>query len=347
MYWKTIVVGMMAMIASSSVAQDDADDSQIRAYAGRVIDVHLHAYPADGNGPAPNFTCVGMSSNLQHDMRRPWVPQLLERQAKPPCEDPIKGPATDAEVRDGSIALMRKYDVVGILSADDARWKDWSAAEPERFWRGQRFSLSREKITPDELGSKFDAGGFDVLAEVTNQYAGYMADDPAMDPYWALAAEKDIPVGIHIGLSVPGVTNLYPEFAIQGPMRLEPILKRHPNLRVYVMHAGYPFIEEMKAMLFIYPQLHVEVGVLQMGPARKDYYAFLQELVQAGFIDRIMFGSDQMNWPGMISEGIDAINEAPFLTYEQKKDILHDNAVRFFRLRTDASGQALLPKQRP
>lgn len=324
-------------------AEDDRTGPDSRAYEGRVIDMHLHAYPADGNGPAPNAVCVGMSSHPRHDMKRPWVPQLMELMQNAPCDKPIVGPATDAEVRDQTIAAMQERDVVGVLSSGDERWSDWSSANGERFVRGYSFSLGRDAIDPAELTEKFDAGEFGVLAEVTNQYRGILADDPAMDAYWAMAAEKDIPVGIHIGLSVPGVTSLYPEFTLQGPKQLEPILKRHPNLRVYVMHAGYPFVEEMKAMLYIYPQLMVEVGVLQMALPREEYHAFLAELARAGLVDRIMFGSDQMNWPGLIGEGIDAINEAPFLTYEQKKAILHDNAVRFLRLSVDSEGEAIWP----
>jgi hypothetical protein len=45
-----------------------------------------------------------------------------------------------------------------------------------------------------------------------------------------------------------------------------------------------------------------------------------------------MFGSDQMVWPEAIGMAIEGIQSANFLTEEQKLDIFHDNAVRFFRL---------------
>jgi predicted TIM-barrel fold metal-dependent hydrolase len=48
----------------------------------------------------------------------------------------------------------------------------------------------------------------------------------------------------------------------------------------------------------------------------------------------LMFGSDQMRWPEMIGEGIEAIEEADFLTAEQKRDILYNNAARFLRMDT-------------
>ena len=45
-----------------------------------------------------------------------------------------------------------------------------------------------------------------------------------------------------------------------------------------------------------------------------------------------MFGSDQMRWPQKIGEGIEAVESAPFLTHEQKRDILYHNAARFLGL---------------
>ena len=52
----------------------------------------------------------------------------------------------------------------------------------------------------------------------------------------------------------------------------------------------------------------------------------------AGFIDRIMFGSDQMEWPEAIAKAIEAVDSAAFLNADQKRAIFYDNAARFFRL---------------
>ena len=67
----------------------------------------------------------------------------------------------------------------------------------------------------------------------------------------------------------------------------------------------------------------------------------LRRLVEAGYGRRIMFGSDQMVWPGAIAAAIDAITSADFLMPSQKRDILHDNAARFLRLEQRASKSAL------
>ena len=39
-----------------------------------------------------------------------------------------------------------------------------------------------------------------------------------------------------------------------------------------------------------------------------------------------------MVWPGVIERSIAVIEEAPFLSAEQRRDILYNNAARFLRL---------------
>jgi predicted TIM-barrel fold metal-dependent hydrolase len=41
-----------------------------------------------------------------------------------------------------------------------------------------------------------------------------------------------------------------------------------------------------------------------------------------------------MRWPDMIEKGIQAIEEADFLTEQQKRDILYNNAARFLQIDT-------------
>ena len=68
---------------------------------------------------------------------------------------------------------------------------------------------------------------------------------------------------------------------------------------------------------------------------RAEFYRYLRTLVEAGFGKRIMFGSDQMIWPQTIEIDIERIESAPFLSEQQKRDILYNNAARFFRFTDD------------
>lgn len=48
-----------------------------------------------------------------------------------------------------------------------------------------------------------------------------------------------------------------------------------------------------------------------------------------------MFGSDQMIWPGVIEASVRAIEDAPFLDDQQKRNIFYNNAARFLRLTSE------------
>jgi predicted TIM-barrel fold metal-dependent hydrolase len=91
-------------------------------------------------------------------------------------------------------------------------------------------------------------------------------------------------------------------------------------------------LDDMIATLYTHPQLHIDLGVICYMIPRKEFYSYLERLVNAGFVKRIMFGSDNMVWPKAIEAGIQVINNAEFLTPAQKRDILFGNAARFLRL---------------
>jgi predicted TIM-barrel fold metal-dependent hydrolase len=117
-----------------------------------------------------------------------------------------------------------------------------------------------------------------------------------------------------------------------NPLLLEDVLVEHPDLRLYVMHAGWPMLDELIGLLYAHPQVYVDVAVINWVLPRAEFHRYLRRIVEAGFGDRIMYGSDQMNWPQSIRKSIEAIRSAPFLSEEQKRDILYNNAARFLGL---------------
>ena len=81
-----------------------------------------------------------------------------------------------------------------------------------------------------------------------------------------------------------------PNFRIElgNPLTLGPMLKRHPKLRIWLMHAGWPFLAATKT-LYIYPQLHADVSVINRIIPRAEFHADLEGLVRAGLTDRPVF----------------------------------------------------------
>lgn len=300
-----------------------------------IIDMHLHALAADDQGPPPVGICTPIEPFPAWDPAEPYGATFMTMLKQPPCDDPVWSPMTDEELMSETIDVLERRNIFGVLSGTPDRVADWMAAAPGRFLPGLGFRLGPDALPPDSLRAMHAAGRLAVLAEVTNQYAGIAPDDERMEPYWALAEELDLPVGIHIGTGPPGVIYLGASgyrASLHSPLTLEEVLVRHPGLRVYIMHAGYPMLDDLLAVLYAHPQVYAGVGVIVYTQPRPAFYRYLQALVEAGFGNRVMFGSDQMVWPGAIERAIAVIEEAPFLTEEQKRDILYNNAARFLRL---------------
>jgi predicted TIM-barrel fold metal-dependent hydrolase len=160
----------------------------------------------------------------------------------------------------------------------------------------------------------------------------------------------DIPVGLHTGLGPPNSPyQCCPKFraSLGNPLLLEEVLIRHPKLRLYVMHAGYPYLREMIALMYVYPQVYADVAVIDWILPREEFHDYLKGLMRAGMGKRLMFGSDQMVWPEAIGMAVENIESARFLTLAQKRDIFFNNAVRFFKLEDKQPRRTSLRRSAP
>jgi len=296
-----------------------------------IIDMHLHAHTlADYGGGAK--VCVN-TEPMEFPGVDPRAPITIEAVMK--CAHPVSNAASDDAVMRQSLAALERRNIHAVTSGLLIDVEKWRAAAPARVTPAISF-LTDTPRTPDELRALHTAGRFAVFAEVGAQYRGISLDSADLEPYFALAEELDIPVGVHLGEGPPGGVHVggNPDYRVSlgHPLQLEPVLIRHPKLRLYVMHYGSPFVEEMIALLYSHPQVFVDVAQNDWGFPRAHFYSQLKRLVDAGFGKRILFGSDQMIWPGTIDIAIDTIEQAPFLSAAQKRDILFENAARFLRL---------------
>jgi hypothetical protein len=270
-----------------------------------IIDVHLHAYTI---WPVQNDTA--------------WYPSQFKR------------PGNSEELMRKSLAALNKYNIVkAVISGTPETVLKWKTYAPDRFINGyESFDpFTAEHI--DRLRQRIKSGEVKVLAEIVTQYTGVSPSDSAMEILYKLAEEYDIPIGIHMGPGPPGIAHSTDyRSRLSNPILLEEALIRHPKLRLYVMHAGWPMLDDMVAMLYAFPNLYVDIAVINWYIPKAEFYNYLKRLVDAGFSNRIMFGSDQMQWPESIGTAIQAVNSAPFLTSQQKRDIFYNNAVRFFRI---------------
>lgn len=299
-----------------------------------IIDVHMHALSADHQGPPPVAMCTPFPVPLW-DPATPYGKVFMAALKNPSCDDPMWSPATDLALRSQTIEVMNQRNVIGVLSGTQELVVEWMESAPGRFFPGLGFQLGPAAPSPESLEQLHANGKLAVLSEVKNQYLGIAPDDERMEPYWELAEKLDMPVGIHVGNGPPGVIYLGANgyrARLHSALTMEEVLVRHPRLRVYIMHAGYPMLEDLLAVLYAHPQVYVGIGVIVYTQPRPAFYGYLQGIIEAGYGKRVMFGSDQMVWPQAIERSIRVIEEAPFLNDGQKRDIFYNNAARFLRL---------------
>jgi hypothetical protein len=231
-----------------------------------------------------------------------------------------------------TLAIMKRYNVVGVTSGPVDVVRRWRAAAPERIIPAL---ISGGEVSLDSIRVWATDSTVQVLGELLFQYRGLDPTDSVPEAHYALAERLNLPVGVHVGPGPPGAAYLAaPHYraSLSNPLLLEETLIRHPKLRLYVMHAGWPMLDEMLALLYAHPQVYVDLGVISWVLPRKEFQRYLRGLVEAGFGQRVMFGSDQMLWPQGLRIAIEAVETATFLTPVQKRDIFYNNAARFLRI---------------
>jgi hypothetical protein len=290
----------------------------------------------------------------QHDRRRVIDVHLhaLPTEAFPPQADalvPFERPESAQAVMHQTIDQLQRFGVTKALtSGPPALLAKYKEAAPDRIIRSLwiPIGLTGDDLRTylDSLAAWHDEGRFQVIGEVLTQYSGIAPNDPILDPLWSFAEREGVPVGIHAGPGVPDTLSGFPteSFRLQAgnPLAFEEILTEHPDLKVYLMHAGYPQLDDMIALLNIYPQVYVDLGFLPVAFPRAEFLRYLKGLVRAGHADRILFGSDQQIWPQSYEASVEAIENAAFLSAEQKQAIFYDNAARFFDLATESGGES-------
>ncbi len=310
-HYRIFLLGLVAVFGTACVQQkteieSPSAESEPAPYSGPIIDMHIHAFE-EGNA---------FSNMLGKEMDLALTGKVY------------RAPATMDELRVETFAKFEQHNIVKAMVSQGELWKD-SAAEKVIIGNNHFFTV-------DELRQRHAEGKLEVLGEVAPSYQGMLPTDARLIEYFDLAEELKIPIGYHMFPGGPpgGAYFMYPKIRAHQakPLQLEEILFSRPGMRIYIMHAGWPYLDDMKALMYAHPQVYVELGVINWVLPTKEFHNFLKGLVDAGFGKRIMFGTDQMIWPETIDDAIEAVNSADFLTLEQKEDIFYNNAARFMGL---------------
>jgi len=323
----SIAFGFLLLIVSNNISAQDSTKKHLP-----IIDVHVHAMkvnPAFAADMCPWF----LSDMPGGDPNQP-PPSFINTD----CAMPLKAAKSDKEFQDSLMATMKRLNMTIIASGDASVIRSWQiAAAPGRVIPSIGISSSKE-MTVVAFTDSLSSGFYKVMGETAPQYQGMSPSDTSLDAYFAAAEKLNIPVGIHMGTGGNGTINITnPKYraSMGNPLLLEDLLARHPKLKVWVMHAGYPMVDNMIALMGANAYVYVDVAGMIWSYPLAEVNDYIKRMVQAGFGKRIMYGTDLMVWPKLLETSISVIENANYLSFDQKRDILFNNAVRFFRL--DAS----------
>ncbi|MEO8473892.1 MAG: amidohydrolase family protein [Chryseolinea sp.] len=293
-----------------------------------IIDVHVHAMKVN-----PAFAadmCPWFLKNMPGGDPNQPTPSFINLE----CAEPLKAARSDQEFQDALVATMKRLNMTIVASGDAAIIKKWSRAMPGRVIASLGFGM-QGNTTAKAFQDSLSGGFYKVVGEVAPQYQGMSPSDPSLDEYFAIAEKLNLSVGIHMGTGGNGMANITsPKYraSMGNPFLLEDVLAKHPKLKLWVMHAGYPMVDEMIALMGANAYVYVDLAGFIWSYPLEEIHDYLRRLIQAGFGKRIMYGTDLMIWPKLLETSINVIESANYLSFEQKRDILFNNAVRFFRL---------------
>ncbi|MDB4264652.1 amidohydrolase family protein [bacterium] len=296
-----------------------------------IIDVHVHAMKAN-----PNFSSE-MCPWFLKDMPGSGPDQEAPSFINTNCVAPLKPAKSDKEMQEAILRANKELNITMVVSGDADVIHKWYSAAPDHIIPSLGIS-NPEQMTVAAFKDSLSNGFYKVMGEVAPQYQGMSPSDMSLDAYFGVAEELGVPVGIHMGTGGNGMANISsPKYraSLGQPFLLEDMLARHPKLKIWVMHAGYPMVDQMIALMGANAYVYVDLAGFIWSYPLEEIHAYLKRLVQAGFAKRILYGTDLMVWPELLETSIGVIENANYLSEEQKRDILFNNAVRFLNL--DAS----------
>ncbi len=220
-----------------------------------VIDMHLHAFPAKGWPGGPSFFCPGQDF-AAYDPSTKWDPNRTWET----CPNPVYPVTSDEELLKQILAVMDRYNIVLAATSGPLEYvRRYREAAPRRILPGLSSSIANLG-TPESLRGLVRKGEITILGEIGSAIEGISPEDERLEPYFALAEDLDVPMAFHmLSFQTPYLFQQN-RATLNNPLLLEKMLVRHPKLRVYVMHAAWPMLNEMIALLAMYPEVYAEVA---------------------------------------------------------------------------------------
>lgn len=159
--------------------------------------------------------------------------------------------------------------------------------------------------------------------------------DKAVYPFYEKAEELDCAIMFHQGAA----PHTYTLLKYARPAFLQDVANDFPNLRICVAHMGYPWTEELLALMRAHTNVYADISGMCARP-----YIMTWDLVMAkeyGVLNRVMWGTDYptcrppkkfVQW---VREGLNAVAEKagwPTFSQEEINGLLGNNARNYLKI---------------
>lgn len=174
-------------------------------------------------------------------------------------------------------------------------------------------------------------------------HSGFYPNDKRLDRVYEMCIQYDVPVFIHTGIKA-----LRPQFIkYNNPLFVDDVATRFPNLKIVMLHGGYPWVKEFLAVAHSNTNTWVDISFL-------DYIekTFMEEGLAEFTIQRLhkIIGSERMMWgsegpymqlplygkhgPEFIKQSQDfLVNRFKFLNKADKENILGNTAANLLKIK--------------
>lgn len=156
-----------------------------------IIDMHLHAGPADAQGPPPVRMCAPFHYLPTRDPQQSPEEYAATVRQQRECRTLLMSAGTNAELLEQTVEVLKRRNIYAVTSGGWDWVQRWHAAAPDRIIRGLGFHVYNAPL--DSVRQLVETGQLRVLGEVMNQYVGVAPGDSLFEPYLALAEDRDIP----------------------------------------------------------------------------------------------------------------------------------------------------------
>lgn len=291
-----------------------------------IIDVHVHAWDAFSVLSSEKF--LEWMANLDEGVHA-WTgtPMMVGGPLIFSAEGLI---SMMDEAGIDKVCLLGLEDSEGVIITNDALMNIVNS-HPDRFigFGGLDPLKGPEKTVPEieQMVKEFGFKGLKLHPD-TGYY--FCNDEKLCYPVYEKAQELGITILIHMGFDFNPALLKYAR-----PILLDDVATAFPRLKIICAHAGYPWVEETAVLLLKHKNFYTDISFIETFCPESRYQQIIKYLVDTfpQAIDHIVFGSDFPAGPNpqeinLFKTGLDRVRNLDFLSEEEKKKILGENAAR-------------------